>query len=409
MTYGVTSARVRFGDRTALDDVTVRLTPGSVTAVVGGDGAGKTTLMRALVREVALDAGTVNAPDEASDRLPPRVVGQLGGADRDPERRLRRRHLRARRRASRVAARRAPRGRGTDGGRGPAASQLSGGMRRKLGFCMAMVHQPALLVLDEPSTGIDPVSRIDLWRLISEAAAGGAAVVMSTTYLDEAERAAQLLVLDQGRVLLQGSYDEVRAGFVGTITRGPSAVAPAVVVAARARAPGVLAGLRPARRPRRRGARPRRPRGGTVPRREEPGRGGGMTTALLRASSVSRRFGDVLAVDDVSMHVEAGEVVGLLGANGAGKTTLIRMLLGLLGTTAGTVEVLGGRPDRAPPAPARLRAAEPRALPRPHPGREPVHEQRSPPLRRGGRCRGCGRRRSGRRRRPPGARREPGA
>ena len=72
-----------------------------------------------------------------------------------------------------------------------------------------------------------------------------------------------------------------------------------------------------------------------------------MTTALLRASSVSRRFGDVLAVDDVSMHVEAGEVVGLLGANGAGKTTLIRMLLGLLGTSAGTVEVLGGRPDRA--------------------------------------------------------------
>ena len=71
-----------------------------------------------------------------------------------------------------------------------------------------------------------------------------------------------------------------------------------------------------------------------------------MTTALLRASSVSRLFGDVLAVDDVSMHVEAGEVVGLLGANGAGKTTLIRMLLGLLGTTAGTVEVLGGRPDR---------------------------------------------------------------
>jgi len=71
-----------------------------------------------------------------------------------------------------------------------------------------------------------------------------------------------------------------------------------------------------------------------------------VTTTLLRASSVSRRFGDVLAVDDVSMHVQAGEVVGLLGANGAGKTTLIRMLLGLLGTSAGTVEVLGGPPDR---------------------------------------------------------------
>ena len=72
-----------------------------------------------------------------------------------------------------------------------------------------------------------------------------------------------------------------------------------------------------------------------------------MTAVLLRASSASRRFGDVVAVDDVSMHVQAGEVAGLLGANGAGKTTLIRMLLGLLGTSAGTVEVLGGPPDRA--------------------------------------------------------------
>jgi ABC-2 type transport system ATP-binding protein len=83
---------------------------------------------------------------------------------------------------------------------------------------MAIVHQPALLILDEPSTGVDPVSRIDLWRLASEAAAAGAAVLMSTTYLDEAERAAHLVVLDRGRVLVQGSYDQVRAGFAGVVT-----------------------------------------------------------------------------------------------------------------------------------------------------------------------------------------------
>ncbi len=100
------------------------------------------------------------------------------------------------------------------------AAQLSGGMRRKLGFCMAMMHRPALVVLDEPSTGVDPVSRVELWRLIATAAARGAAVVMSTTYLDEAERANQLLVLDEGRVLVAGSYEEVRAGFPGTITQG---------------------------------------------------------------------------------------------------------------------------------------------------------------------------------------------
>ena len=97
-------------------------------------------------------------------------------------------------------------------------------MRRKLGFCMAIMHRPDLLVLDEPSTGVDPVSRIDLWRLISEAAAGGAAVIMSTTYLDEAERAGHLVVLDAGRVLVQGTYDHVRAGFTGAVTRGAEPV-----------------------------------------------------------------------------------------------------------------------------------------------------------------------------------------
>ena len=106
------------------------------------------------------------------------------------------------------------------------ASQLSGGMRRKLGFSMAMVHRPRLLVLDEPSTGVDPVSRIDLWRLVTQAAASGAAVLMSTTYLDEAERAASLVVLDRGRVLAQGSWDDVRASFRGSVTVGSDAVRP---------------------------------------------------------------------------------------------------------------------------------------------------------------------------------------
>ena len=226
MTYGVTSALVRFGDRIALDDVTVRLAPGSVTAVVGGDGAGKTTLMRALVREVALDAGTVDAPDKAAIGYLPATAGSwaaltvtqnvdfAGGIFGLADQPL------AARRAELLAAA------GLTAAADRLASQLSGGMRRKLGFCMAMVHRPSLLVLDEPSTGVDPVSRVDLWRLISEAAAGGAAVVMSTTYLDEAERSGQLLVLDRGRVLLQGTYDDVRSGFAGTITRGASAVRP---------------------------------------------------------------------------------------------------------------------------------------------------------------------------------------
>jgi ABC-type multidrug transport system ATPase subunit len=218
MTYSVRSATVRFGRTLALDDVTVEVPAGSVVAVVGGDGAGKSTLLRALAGEVALDAGQVEGPPrERLGYLPASagswaaltvrqnidfVAGIYGLAGDE---------LTARRAELLNRASLAP-------AAGRLAAQLSGGMRRKLGFVMAVVHRPALLILDEPSTGVDPVSRIDLWRLASEAAASGAAVLMSTTYLDEAERAAHLVVLDSGRVLVQGSYDQVRAGFAGVVT-----------------------------------------------------------------------------------------------------------------------------------------------------------------------------------------------
>lgn len=217
--YGVRSATVRFGDTLALDDVTVEVPSGSVVAVVGGDGAGKSTLLRALAGEVPLAGGTIEAPPKQRFGYLPAssgswaaltvqqnidfVAGIYGLAGQE----LADRRAELLDRASLTPA------------AGRLAAQLSGGMRRKLGFLMAIVHQPELLILDEPSTGIDPVSRIDLWRLASEAAASGAAVLLSTTYLDEAERAAHLVVLDRGRILVQGSYDQVREGFAGVVTR----------------------------------------------------------------------------------------------------------------------------------------------------------------------------------------------
>jgi ABC-2 type transport system ATP-binding protein len=100
------------------------------------------------------------------------------------------------------------------------AGNLSGGMRQKLAFCMAILHEPRLLILDEPSTGVDPVSRVDLWRLISRAAANGAAVVMSTTYLDEAERSSNCIVLDRGKALASGPPQAILGSVPGTLTTG---------------------------------------------------------------------------------------------------------------------------------------------------------------------------------------------
>jgi ABC-2 type transport system ATP-binding protein len=226
MTYGVRSLSVRFGDEVALADVTVEVPRGAVVAVVGGDGAGKSTLLRALVREIRPDSGQVNAPAKADLGFLPAGSGSwasltvsqnldfAGGIFGLTGVRM------AQRRDLLLT------GAGLTGAADRMASQLSGGMRRKLGFCMAIVGEPALLVLDEPSTGVDPVSRVDLWRLISEAAAAGAAVIMSTSYLDEAERAAHLVVLDAGRVLVQGPYSEVRAQFPGTITRDEDPIRP---------------------------------------------------------------------------------------------------------------------------------------------------------------------------------------
>lgn len=221
--YGVAGATVRFGETTALDDVTVEIRPGEVVCVVGGDGAGKTTLLRALVGLIELADGESRSPDQREIGYLPATAGSwselsvdenldfagtvfgLNGADRD-----------ARTDALAESA-------GLSFALDRLAGHLSGGMRRKLGFSMAMVHQPPLLVLDEPSTGVDPVSRVELWRLIAQTAAAGAAVLTSTTYLDEAERASSLVVLEGGRVILSGQPDDVLQGFAPLPAAAPQA------------------------------------------------------------------------------------------------------------------------------------------------------------------------------------------
>jgi ABC-2 type transport system ATP-binding protein len=217
MSWGARNLTVRFGDRIALADISVDAPIGRVTGVVGGDGAGKTTLLRCLVGAIAPTAGEVRRPDRRrigylsarSGTYPDLTVDEnlafAGTAYGVPAGEVRERAAAFLDRTGLAAA------------HDRLAGDLSGGMRQKLGVIRAMVHRPELLVLDEPTTGVDPVSRADLWWLIARAAAEGAAVVLATAYLDEAERASWLLALDEGRPLAVGTADRITASVPGQV------------------------------------------------------------------------------------------------------------------------------------------------------------------------------------------------
>jgi ABC-2 type transport system ATP-binding protein len=213
MSFGLSDVTVVLGNRTALAGVSVEVPRGQILAAVGGDGAGKTTMLRCLVGEITPGTGSVRRP--SVNRLGYMTAGSGTWAELTVAEhfdfvgtayRMRRDALRARRDVLIDKA-------GLGAARDRLARQLSGGMRHKLGFCLAILHEPEMLVLDEPSTGVDAVSRVELWQLINEAAASGAAVAISTTYLDEAERSGRVVVLDGGSCLLAGSPAEVVAHF----------------------------------------------------------------------------------------------------------------------------------------------------------------------------------------------------
>jgi ABC-2 type transport system ATP-binding protein len=217
MSWGLSDVTVRFGRQVALDGVTLDVPARQVTCVVGGDGAGKSTLLRAMAGALAVSSGEVRHPEAERVGYLAATSGTYPDLSVDE-------NLAFAATAYGVAPSEARR-RGTDylertglaAAHDRLAGHLSGGMRQKLGVVRALLHRPDLVVLDEPTTGIDPVSRADLWWLIARAAADGAAVLFSTTYLDEAERATGLLVLDAGRALAGGTPAEIVASMPGAI------------------------------------------------------------------------------------------------------------------------------------------------------------------------------------------------
>jgi ABC-2 type transport system ATP-binding protein len=369
----------------ALDGVTLAAEAGSLTALVGPDGAGKTTLLRLAAGLMVPDAGTMTvlgidaarAPQQIQDRIgymPQRfglyedltvqenldLYADLHGISADEKRRQ----------YPRLMAMTAL---GPFTGR--LAGRLSGGMKQKLGLACALVRTPELLLLDEPTAGVDPLSRQELWqiilRLVDER---HTTVIVSTAYLDEAERCGRAVILHQGRILAQGRPDEIArlaAGKVfvadppvGQTARGLQArllgtrtIVDAVPEGGRVRfirdaetdvhVDGLAqVAVIPVPHPRfedgfmtlLRHAVDRQPMADIELERAPEHHG---DDTVVEVHDLVRTFGRFNAVDHISFSVRRGELFGLLGPNGAGKTTTFRMLCGLLPVTGGTLRVAG--------------------------------------------------------------------
>ena len=366
----------------ALRGVSLRMERGLVMGLVGPDGAGKTTLMRLAAGLLAPDEGRISVLGLDATRESLEVQASLGympqrfglyedlSVQENLDLYADLQGVPRAERAERYAELMKMTGLAPFTAR--LAGRLSGGMKQKLGLACTLVRAPELLLLDEPTVGVDPVSRRELWQIVYRLVKSeGMSVLLSTAYLDEAERCDRVLLLHEGEALEEGEPAALSAPMRGRcyVAQGGSAGKRALQDAALA-APGVIDALiqgADVRLVTEAGAAPPALEGARVepvaPRFEDA------FVALLRGKQSSaarsdkqsieehpkvhgdevvievrgaqRRFGDFYAVKDVSFEVRRGEIFGLLGANGAGKSTTFRMLCGLLPASAGTLRVAG--------------------------------------------------------------------
>jgi ABC-2 type transport system ATP-binding protein len=388
----------------ALHEVSIRIARGRITGLIGPDGAGKTTLMRLSACLLKPAAGAITVLDIDAISEPLKVQASIGYM---PQRFGLYEDLSVQENLDLYAdlqgvvkadrpGRYAELTRMTNLGAFTTrlAGRLSGGMKQKLGLACTLVRPPRLLLLDEPTVGVDPVSRRELWSIIDRLVeTEGMSVLLSTAYLDEAERCDAVVILHEGRVLGQGppgDFREKQKGRAYTVTAGSlkkrqlqerladaEGIVDAVIQGDSVRMvladieapdPAILLSNLPdvdiaAVPPRFEdcyvamlkaactdGAVDWKP-SAEMDTRMSPS---AADEAVIRVDHVQRRFGDFYAVKNVSFEVFHGEVFGLLGANGAGKTTTFRMLCGLLPVSDGQLSV-AGRDLRRAAAKARAR------------------------------------------------------
>ena len=317
----------RYGKVAALDDVYLAIPGGCVVGVIGPDGVGKSTLLGIVAGARRIQMGKVFVLGEdiakASRRaaICSRIAYMPQGLGKNlyPDLSVRENILFFARlfglTADEQRWRIAELLESTDleAFQHRPAKKLSGGMRQKLGLCCSLVHDPDLLILDEPTTGIDPLSRRSFWDLIGRIRARrpGISVMVATAYMEEAERFDWLVAFDGGRILATGTPKELME------KTGARTIEDAFV------------SLLPGRSRRIEEAFRKRP---IADVNGEP---------IIVAHDLTCRFGDFTAVDRVSFAIGKGEIFGFVGSNGSGKTTTMKMLTGLLPATAGEVRLFG--------------------------------------------------------------------
>lgn len=319
----------RYGKTVAVDGISLRLPQRRLVGLIGPDGVGKSTLLAIIAGARKIQSGKVHVLGgdiaEPSHRAAvcPRIAYLPQGLGKNlyPDLSVaenveffaRLFGLSAAERQRRIAELLAGTGLAPFAAR--PAKKLSGGMKQKLGLCCALIHDPDLLILDEPTTGVDPLSRRQFWQMIERIRARrtNMSVVVATAYMEEAERFDWLVAINDGKVIAAGSPYEIK-----TATRATTIEEAFIALLPERQRAGHRAFSIPTRRP-------------------------DAKEAVIVTRDLTRRFGDFTAVDHVSLTIERGEIFGFVGSNGCGKTTTMKMLTGLLPASEGQA-LLFGRP-----------------------------------------------------------------
>ena len=323
---------LRYGDVIALDGIDLDIPAGRMVGLIGPDGVGKSSLLSLLAGVRIIQEGTVEVlgGDMASKAhrklVCPRIAYMPQGLGKNlyPTLSVEENLQFFARLFGHGAAERRQRiaeltqATGLFKFRERPAGKLSGGMKHKLGLCCALIHDPDFLILDEPTTGVDPLARAQFWDLIDRIRADrpGMSVIVATAYMDEAQRFDWLAAIDDGKVLATGTPKELLAR-----TGSPNLEE---------------AFIRLLPEEKKRGHKPV-----VIPPLPEDG----ADDIAIEAKELTMRFGDFVAVDRVSFRIRRGEIFGFLGSNGCGKSTTMKMLTGLLPASEGRAWLFGHEVD----------------------------------------------------------------